>query len=495
MKAITTAISTGLWLFLISATLTPAQEIRLEGEVIDANGQPVPEASVYGFYLDGEGATPKATTDAKGKFFFKRKLVPAALMVYSKDRSLAGVIVSRARDEAITIEALPFITITGQLLDGESGVPLVETDIVYQVEYKTGRGATCFHQQDGKTDENGFFKFDQVIVGGDAAIHLVRNRGPTGMALSFTRVLEFDVIEREDFDLGKISPPADRKPLTIEQRAARMFVDAPLKPRFELAVEIAKLSRRNILIVSSPQDDPRLIEFLKQIYEHRKIRDWRAYRTLVVDPKGPHGNELKSLGVKKLSGEFSMHLFGSDRKLIETRTIDQLLDAEQKLNVQEIVDLLSKHVVAPLDARELLDKALATAKQENKRIFFQFTSSSRCQPCDQLTLFLDKNRIWEKDFIWLMIDTRWENAGAVVKETVLDLPRYTPWFAILDAEGTVMIDSEANKAPNLDYDERRNVGFPVKSSEKYYFKKMLMDTKIRLTEREIDDLILALGRK
>jgi len=65
----------------------------------------------------------------------------------------------------------------------------------------------------------------------------------------------------------------------------------------------------------------------------------------------------------------------------------------------------------------------------------------------------------------------------------------------LDSDGKKLVDFESGAGANSENRECRNIGFPVKSSEKSHFKKMLMGRKIRMTEQEIDELIPAPGQK
>ena len=125
MKRNLPAVVIATWICLFELACSQAQAIRLDGEVIDENGDPVVGATVTGFYLHGRSQRLQETTDTDGKFSMDRREVPTALLVHAKDRELAGVIVSRAKEEAITIEALPNISVTGRLIDGESGIPMV----------------------------------------------------------------------------------------------------------------------------------------------------------------------------------------------------------------------------------------------------------------------------------------------------------------------------------------------------------------------------------
>ena len=143
--------------------------------------------------------------------------------------------------------------------------------------------------------------------------------------------------------------------------------------------------------------------------------------------------------------------------------------------------------VAPphLDARKLLAEALARARQENKRVLVQETATW-CGPCWRLSRFLDQHRgVWERDYIWLKLDQRWTHAAEVGRE----LRRGTagggiPWTAILDADGKVLVTSNAK--------DGQNIGFPSDAAAVTHFAAMLRGTALRLTDADIKRLTDAL---
>ncbi len=50
------------------------------------------------------------------------------------------------------------------------------------------------------------------------------------------------------------------------------------------------------------------------------------------------------------------------------------------------------------DANALFEAAKKQATEENKRILIQETATW-CGPCHRLSLFLDRERVWEKDLV------------------------------------------------------------------------------------------------
>jgi hypothetical protein len=92
--------------------------------------------------------------------------------------------------------------------------------------------------------------------------------------------------------------------------------------------------------------------------------------------------------------------------------------------------------------------------------------------------------ILAKEFVSVKIDwDRMEGARDLVKPSSGGDPGL-PWFAFLDGNGKVLIDSIAPTTGN--------VGFPAKDVEYAYFKTMLEKVKRHLTGEDIAKLIKSL---
>ncbi len=132
------------------------------------------------------------------------------------------------------------------------------------------------------------------------------------------------------------------------------------------------------------------------------------------------------------------------------------IDASQicvgnELSKERLLAELEKHKTVPLDARDLLEKALSKATVENKRILVQETATW-CGPCHLFSRLLQANRQWEKDYVWVKMDHRWTGALEIMKELREGADGGIPWFVILDASGKKLATS------NLP-DSGRNIGF------------------------------------
>jgi len=150
----------------------------------------------------------------------------------------------------------------------------------------------------------------------------------------------------------------------------------------------------------------------------------------------------------------------------------------------QFLELLRQHLTTPLDAPELLAATLAQAKSENKRVLVQETATW-CGPCHLFLDFLNKNRIWEKDYVWVKMDHRWTGANELMEEIRKDANGGVPWYAILDDLGNVMATSD-------DSESKQNIGLPSNVSGKNHFARMLKEPLRRLMDEQIDAFVALL---
>jgi hypothetical protein len=92
--------------------------------------------------------------------------------------------------------------------------------------------------------------------------------------------------------------------------------------------------------------------------------------------------------------------------------------------------------------------------------------------------------VWEKDYVWIKLDSRWANAEAIGKRLRQKAQGGIPWTAILDADGKVLATSNDK--------EGANIGFPQDPAAIDHFAAMLRATAQRLTAADIAQLTDAL---
>ena len=134
------------------------------------------------------------------------------------------------------------------------------------------------------------------------------------------------------------------------------------------------------------------------------------------------------------------------------------------------------------DAAEVLESALNRAKERNRKVFVR-VGAPWCKPCHALDDFLSKPtiaNILEKDFVLVKLDL---DLMTGAQEVVGNIRKPSegqgiPWFAFLDASGTVL---KTSTKP-----DGTNIGLPVDpKTEIPYFVKMLMDSRMNMSRNEI----------
>ncbi|MEX0727422.1 MAG: thioredoxin family protein, partial [Planctomycetaceae bacterium] len=157
------------------------------------------------------------------------------------------------------------------------------------------------------------------------------------------------------------------------------------------------------------------------------------------------------------------------------------LSTDGKIDREKVLAFLQKNTLEPLDAKTLLDEALAQAKTENKRVIVQETATW-CGPCWSLSRFLQQHRdLWETDYIWVKMDHRWTGAQNLMAELRQEAEAGVPWWAILDADGKILVTSNTP--------EGNNIGFPSAPAEIEHFRTMVEQTAQRMTTEQIKKLV------
>ena len=160
------------------------------------------------------------------------------------------------------------------------------------------------------------------------------------------------------------------------------------------------------------------------------------------------------------------------------------LDDKHKLDGPALAAFLRKHKLAERDAEKMLAEAREKAKTENKRVFF-IASASWCGPCRLLSRYLAEHKgELERHYVFVKIDiSRDQHADDVRKRLQQGKHEGVPWYAILDADGKVMITSNAPAMEDSRSDST-NIGFPSSPEGIEHFLTMLKRTAPRLGQEQ-----------
>lgn len=143
-----------------------------------------------------------------------------------------------------------------------------------------------------------------------------------------------------------------------------------------------------------------------------------------------------------------------------------------------------------------VDKVMASAKAkaaaEHKAIFVHF-GASWCGWCKRLDAFLEQSDIkpiFEKHFVPVKLvvqeseaNKKLENAGAAALLAKLGGPSGLPYYAFVDAQGELIINSKHNGD---------NIGYPAETAEIDWFLQMLKKAAPKIPKEDLQVVETAL---
>lgn len=130
-------------------------------------------------------------------------------------------------------------------------------------------------------------------------------------------------------------------------------------------------------------------------------------------------------------------------------------------------------------AQAVLAAGLAEARRTDRLVFLH-SGARWCGWCRRLELWLEREDIapiFSRDFVDVKIDVEEMSGGKELMDSYSGGDAGVPWLAILDPDGTVVVNSIA---PN-----GRNIGSPQAEWEIEHWNTMMRTAAKRITEKEI----------
>jgi thioredoxin-related protein len=307
--------------------------------------------------------------------------------------------------------------------------------------------------------------------------------------------------------LSTPASPRDDKPKTDEPKTADAKKEAPKKPpiynstldarvQLEQAVARAKRDNSRVLVMFGFEGCSWCHKLHALFRENADIRKLlcNEYVLVMVDTESPHASELikeckASLSkddLEKGVGFPFLAVFGGDGKIVTAQRTEPLEEGKGH-DPDRVKTFLTHNAVPKVNARIVLESALARAGKEDKRVFLHF-GAPWCGWCHRLDDFLAQPEIASvigTDYIDVKIDVDRMDNGKDVLETHCKKQSGIPWTVILDARGKDLANSDGPKG---------NIGFPYEPEEIEHFVGMLKQTARKLNATQIEQVGEALRK-
>jgi len=393
----------------------------------------------------------------------------AAILAIDRQNGRSGFGRIGAQDSSVELVMEPVATYRGRLLD-RNGDPVADRKVHLLAE--SSRLQVLEPQP---TDVDGQFIFTGVPVDVPLVAGIVGERHPFGEVLIRFGKLSLEpgeerVDERLEVRLGNAAAP--KKP------AVR-----PVAERVAYACDNVRVTGMRAVIVLQGDGSEQVSNLTRRVLNYYEIEpairylsviatpeQWKSQTAYLTERDWPSPNE----------GEIVMIILGGDNQTIATKRIGS---KEVGAGVTIGSKLLTEHMPASRNAVAVLTEANETASSSGRRVWI-IKGGPRCGPCFRLARWMaDHKQTLEKDYIVVKLMNGIDEHIEEVINQLTETPHGIPWYAITEPDGTVLITSDSPTG---------NIGMPGSSDARRHFRKMLTETAIRLSAKDIDRLIESL---
>jgi len=430
--------------------------------------------SVGGNYDDQQ----TLTCGKDGSFSFETLSAEIGVFGSTHDGRAAGSVVATNLDAPITVLLRPTRECDGQLL-GKGDQPLVGHGVraiirVAGDEDSNGGFLTHFEAKriEAKTDEQGNFTLHGVPIEMQVDVYTDAMDGSPDRTRIGEIYLELN----------------DSRPRTVIRlsRALKNDSEQPLALQYTEMLRDCALSGFHLMVITS-SNTKSVTEFVdKNFKDHRANKNISRFMQIVVSD----GEEnLASADVTFLK-EHDWQLAGEDRVIAyavdaKGNKLGRLeIDVSDEGAAEEVADFIHQNAPVQVDAEKKWKEAFAEASRSNRRVWAR-TSSRYCGPCFRMARWLDdQQKLLEEDYVMLKIDRFRDQSGDSVADRLTGgMSHGVPFHAIFDHEENLLIDSVGLLG---------NIGHPSSYEGKKHLQKMLLETRQKLTDDEIDQLVESL---
>lgn len=425
--------------------------------------------------VDGEtNGRLTCRADRRGQFEFYTRATQVGIFARTKDQKAAAVAVLNDLNQPLELTLQPTGELRGRLL-GREDRPLKGHGVYARLHISgKGEGPRTF-----------FSRFDAAIFSArtDDEGNYVLSGLPCPVPLS----LSVDPFEGQDArSLGEVYlVPHDQRPPTISRlwtpEKKVVFGD-----RFEETLRDCRLSNyRAMVLLFRPADDTK--QFVDgNFMRYRQTPEVASFMQLEVQVGPGASADVAAFTAAKnwpTPADGRVAALALDPEGRELGRIE--IDSRDAAGPQQAADFIRKYAPPQVDAKERWDEAFATAKASGRKVW-ALIGQRYCGPCFSLTRWIDDQKaLLGQDYVLLKIDNLRDLNGNEVARRLPDSEKHgIPFHAIFNPDGAVLITSEGPLG---------NVGYPSGIEDHRHLRKMLMETRGKLTEQQIDEIVKTLG--
>jgi hypothetical protein len=427
-------------------------------------------------------------------------------LAQNDDRTVAGIAHIPSQGHELEIAIGSAAAANGRLIEASTGKPVPNWQLHFGVVVDghmfsvTNDGRMMFCGTT-RTDAHGKFTLAPLAPGWKYQIEsgLIVTGGEIAVLLgdSSKMLAEFTSPSSGTAELGDIEISMSASESALAQGAMRH--DKPVDDLIKAKPEKVRISDRRVLIVAGTpserwcqiifleaEDNPQFFTSAKQQPFDASLQEaLRNYALLGLDLSNARTAAAYQTFLAKrqfsTSPIPSLAVLDTNGRLISSRVLQK--PDKQGLSHSDLLEWLNRNAPPFPDGEVLVKAARVQAKAQKKHILVR-ESAPRCDPCEQLSRYLEEHKqLLEKDYVLVKLDRRFPNACGALNPIQQSPNGGVPWMVILDSNGKPLVDSNS---------PRGNIGYPESAREVSYFEWMLRATAQRLTDQEIKTLVRGL---
>ena len=418
-------------------------------------------------------------SDSKGAFVYETLASPLGVIARTIDGRAAGMIVLKDQEGAVKLALQRTLDFSGQLINAD-GKPCVGVKVFAKVRAEGKK----------ENDDNHFvgssFEALSLEATSDQDGKYTIAGVPAKMRISLSAALSSKLDSTKS--IGRVWLEEDEsRPVMVTRIGDSEPVARTLATAFAEELRDSKLLGFPVMVILTDKSET-TAEFVNANFENYSSKpDVASYLQFVVSRDKANLKESAANFLKEHQWQIpdSGQVFACVLDATGAELGRLAVDIAEKEAEEKVAAFVSKHLPVKLDAEKKWEEAFAEAKRTNRKVWAR-VSQRYCGPCFLLARWLDDHReLLEKDFVMLKIDDFADENGAGVAKRITRGGRFgIPFYAIFDTDQKLVVDSDSPLG---------NIGFPSGYDGSKHLRKMLLATRVSLTDAEVEKILSTLG--